>query len=158
VVSGGAGAALWIFQDLVEIKITGEQTAGAYSVLEDWPAPTYSPQLHIHVAEDELVQILDGEFTLATEAGERKLSAGDVVRVPKGTPHAFRNTGERSGHRLVLFVPAGPERLWAEVGVPAENRDTPPPNSTDPAAFLAAAKRHGLVVLGSRRRQSPDDG
>lgn len=153
VVTSGSGTALWIFQDLIELKILGEETGGAYSLLEDWPAPTYAPLLHVHTAEDEVVHILDGDFVLATEAGERELSVGDVVRVPKGTPHAFRNVGERSGHRLVLFAPAGPELLWAEVGVPAVDRATPPPNPTDPSRFLEAAERHGLVVLGAHRQQ-----
>jgi len=152
VLAPGSGNALWVFQDLVEILITGEETGEAYSLLEDWPAPTYAPLLHVHVAEDEIVRILSGTFTFATEEDERELSAGDLVRIPKGTPHAFRNTGESAGHRLVAFMPAGPERLWAEVGIPATDRETPPPNPTDLSGFLAAADRHGLKLLGAGQR------
>lgn len=150
VIDRGAGQALWVFQDLVEIKISGDETDGAYSLLEDWPAPTYAPTMHIHTREDEVVQILDGSFTLATSDAERELAAGDAVRIPKGTPHAFRNVGSEPGHRLIVFAPAGPERLWAEVGVPATDRSTPPPNPTDLRPFLEAARRHGLEVVRGR--------
>jgi mannose-6-phosphate isomerase-like protein (cupin superfamily) len=146
---GGSRQALWVFQDLVEIKISGKETGGAYCLLEDWPAPTYAPLLHVHRAEDEVVTILDGTFAFATEQGETEVSAGDMVRIPKGTAHAFRNLGETPGRRLVLFVPAGPDRLWEEVGTPALDRSNPPPNPTDLSAFLAAAQRHGLEIVGA---------
>jgi mannose-6-phosphate isomerase-like protein (cupin superfamily) len=148
VTSRDSREALWIFQDLVEIKVSGKQTGGAYCLLEDWPAPSYAPLLHIHRAEDEIVTILDGEFAFVTETGQTEAKAGDVVRIPKGTPHAFRNLRDTPGRRLVLFVPAGPDRLWEEVGTPAFDRTTPPPDPTDVSAFLAAAQRYGLEVVG----------
>jgi mannose-6-phosphate isomerase-like protein (cupin superfamily) len=138
--------ALWIFQDLVEIKVPGEQTGDAYCLLEDWPAPTYAPVLHIHRAEDEIVRILDGRFLFVTEHEQTEVNVGDIVRIPKGTAHAFHNISDAAGHRLVMFVPAGPDRLWREIGTPAIDRTTPPPNPTDLHGFLDAARRHGLEI------------
>jgi len=138
---------VWVFGDLVEIKLDGEQTGGAYSLLEDWPGPGYAPALHVHERADEVVHILGGRFRLLDRDGERELAPGDTVRIPMGTAHAFANAGDEQGHRLVMFCPAGPELLWAEIGVPAADRTTPPAARPDMRRFAEAARRHGLTIV-----------
>ena len=51
-----------------------------------------SAQRHWHSREDELVYVLEGEVTLVSDAGERRLVAGDFAGFPAG--HA-------DGHRIV---------------------------------------------------------
>ncbi len=61
---------------------------------------------HIHRAQEERFEVLDGELTF--RAGRRRgvLRAGDVLVVPSGTVHAFRNDGDVDAHFVAEFRPA----------------------------------------------------
>jgi mannose-6-phosphate isomerase-like protein (cupin superfamily) len=136
---GAMSEAVWFLGDLIEIRLGAERTDGAFCVLEDHPAPGFAPVAHIHRDEDEIVHVLEGEFVLETHDGRQELVVGETVWIPKGTLHAFHNVGASAGHRLVTFVPAGPERLYREFGTAAP--DAPPP---DRARLADAAARYGF--------------
>jgi uncharacterized cupin superfamily protein len=59
------------------------------------PPGNWSSQRHWHSHEDEFVLVLSGELTLATDAGEEILVAGDCAGFPKGLAdgHHFINRG-----------------------------------------------------------------
>ncbi|MGQ9552198.1 MAG: cupin domain-containing protein [Candidatus Bathycorpusculaceae bacterium] len=65
----------------------------------------YSP-LHSHPWEHE-VFILEGEGIVVGEEGEKRFRAGDVVFVPPGEKHQFRNDGPK----LVKFLCVVPYTL-----------------------------------------------
>jgi hypothetical protein len=50
--------------------------------------------------------------------------------------------GDGPGRHLEIFIPAGLEKMFQEVGEPADATDAEPP--PDPARLLAAAPRYGL--------------
>jgi len=60
------------------------------------PPGQWSSQRHWHVAEDELVYVLDGEVVLVTDAGEEVLRAGDCAGFKAGVPdgHHLQNRSE----------------------------------------------------------------
>jgi quercetin dioxygenase-like cupin family protein len=147
----GSGRAVWFLDDLLEIKLTGEETGGALCVLEDHPAPGFRPLLHLHRNEDEIVYVIEGELVLVSGEGEgeRALSPGSLVQVPRGTPHAFQNRGGAPARRLVMFTPAGVERFFLEVGVPASDRSSPPSDGPGPGQLLEAAARYGWEIVGA---------
>jgi mannose-6-phosphate isomerase-like protein (cupin superfamily) len=146
VIEDGSGEAVWFLDDLLEIKLTGAQTGGSLCLLEDHPAPGFQPLLHLHRNEDEIVYILEGEVVLVTEEGETALGPGALAKIPRGTFHAFQNRGERAARRLVAFTPAGIERFFLEVGIPARDRRSPPAERQDPRQLLAAAARYGWEI------------
>lgn len=102
--------------------------------------------MHAHTREEAVVHILEGRFVFDAGGRERDVGPGDTVRIPAGVPHAFHNCAARAGHQLVLFAPAGPDALWA-VGVPAQDRATPPDERVDVRRLAAAAQRHGLEIV-----------
>jgi quercetin dioxygenase-like cupin family protein len=61
--------------------------------------------MHRHLKSEEVVYLLSGEGVLLLGAGERTLRAGDLVVVPRDTPHAFTPTGEGPAVLLQTFVP-----------------------------------------------------
>jgi mannose-6-phosphate isomerase-like protein (cupin superfamily) len=66
------------------------------SVLEHAARRGDSPPLHLHVNEDEIFHILEGDFRFQIGTEERNGQAGDTVLAPKGIPHTYRvesNTG-----------------------------------------------------------------
>lgn len=43
--------------------------------------------LHVHEKSDELFYVIEGAFTLETDREQFRLQTGDLIIVPKGTPH-----------------------------------------------------------------------
>lgn len=60
--------------------------------------------LHSHSHEHE-VFVLEGDGVFVCEGQEHEIGAEDVVFVPGGIEHQFRNTGE-SGLRFLCLIPA----------------------------------------------------
>ncbi len=61
--------------------------------------------LHRHLQSEEVLYLLSGEGTLQLALDVRTLRAGDLVVVPRNTPHAFTPTGKDPAVVLQLFTP-----------------------------------------------------
>ncbi|WP_339948090.1 cupin domain-containing protein [uncultured Albimonas sp.] len=74
-------------------------------------APGGSASRHLHRSEWQVIYMLDG--TAELEIGDeprRPLAAGDMVRIPPGTPHLFDVTGDVPAKVLVIYSPPlGPD-------------------------------------------------
>lgn len=134
---------LWVMGALLEIVIDGDQTEGAYAVAEDRSLPGFGPPPHVHTHEDEAFYVIEGEYLFGSEDTEVRAGPGTFVHAPKGHLHWWRNVGEGPGRHLEIFVPAGLERMFEEIGDPVDDPDAgaPPPN---PERLLEAAARYGL--------------
>jgi quercetin dioxygenase-like cupin family protein len=108
----------------MSIKVAGADTGGTLAILEWTGAPGTGTPPGIHHRDDETVYLLDGEFTAQVGRGNFKATAGSFVYVPKGTVHAFRNTGTAVAHALFVFAPAGLEGIFEELAqLPAGAHD-----------------------------------
>jgi len=138
------GESVWLVGDTYTVKLSGEQTGGMFSLSEAIVPAGGGPPPHIHYQEDETFVVLEGELIL--EADERTLPApiGTVLHVPKGVRHGFRNVGGTPARMLFLYTPAGMERMFEEIGRPAQAGVPAPPNSPEDVARMAsvAAKYH----------------
>jgi mannose-6-phosphate isomerase-like protein (cupin superfamily) len=132
---------LWVMGSLLQIVIGGDQTGGAYAVAEDRSSPGFGPPPH---GEDEAFYVIEGEYLFGGEDGEVRAGPGTFVHAPKGHLHWWRNVGEGPGRHLEIFVPAGLEKMFEEVGEPASSTDSDPP-PPDPARVLDAAPRYGVT-------------
>ena len=94
----------------VRVKVAGETTGGAYSVIEEID-PLDSP-LHVHEREDELFIVLEGKHVYTVGDQEVEAGPGDAVFAPRGVPHAQRRVVPRSGRELVVISPAGLESFF----------------------------------------------
>ncbi len=146
VLPANQGRAIWFLDTLSLIKVTGEQTGGAFAQVEQiLPAGSRTPY-HIHYREDESVYLIEGEATFFT--GERRLTAkaGSVIFLPRGIPHGFRI--ERPSRTLVLAAPAGFEDFVCEAGREAPQRILPPDEPPNPENLTRIAARYGIEILG----------
>ena len=134
---------LWVMGSLLQIVIGGEQTGGAYAIAEDRSSPGFGPPPHVHEREDEAFYVIEGEYLFGGDDGEVRAGPGTFVHAPKGQLHWWRNVGDGPGRHLEIFVPAGLERMFEEIGEPAHAGDSPPP--PDPARLLEAAPRYGVT-------------
>lgn len=62
---------------------------------------------HVHPDQDEFIYVLEGELDL--HLGDEQLTAGvgDLIRMPRGTPHAYFTRGDVQARALFWVSPAG---------------------------------------------------
>ena len=144
------GEAFWLLGMLETIKISREDTAGQFGLVEIVvPAGLGSPW-HVHPEEDEWFYIIDGEFTVYVGETRLSLRAGSLAFGPKGVPHTFIAEPPDGGKALVGFQPCQFEGFIREVGEPAPERVVPPPLDTPPdmERLIPIAARNGFEILG----------
>lgn len=128
--------------DTYTILLTGEQTAGRYTLIDMHVPPGGGPPPHRHDFE-EMFHVLEGEIE-ATFRGEKSVvRTGETINIPANAPHSFTNASDRPARLLCMCPPSGQEEFFMEVGVPVASRTTmpPEPDETAQAAFLAKARR-----------------
>lgn len=93
----GTGPAYWGPGDHYTFLVTGEESAGSTFAMEALVPPGGGPPPHVHRQEDETFYVLDGELEFLL--GEELVTGrtGDVVFVPRGTVHRFRNADTGNG-------------------------------------------------------------
>ncbi|SFS66392.1 cupin domain-containing protein [Paenibacillus sp. BC26] len=110
------------------IRVKGEDTNGTYSLIEvimdPKNEPPYGPMLHIHQRTDEIFRILEGKARFHVNGAEFNAEVGDIVTIPKGTPHAFANFGDSRLHVQIMFTPGGEEAFWQSInGLPLDQME-----------------------------------
>jgi quercetin dioxygenase-like cupin family protein len=143
------GEAHWLLGMLEVVKISGEETGGAYGLLEVTVRAGEGSPWHVHPDEDEWFYVLEGEFTVYVGEKRLSLTSGSFAFGPKGVPHTF--IGETNGAKaLIGFQPFHFEGFLREVGEPATERALPPRLAAPPDMkwLLPIAERNGMVILG----------
>jgi quercetin dioxygenase-like cupin family protein len=100
----------------VLFKVWGEETGGAFSIVEHPMEPGRLVPPHTHQNEHELSYVLEGEFGVRIGEREYKAGPGSYVFKPKGVPHTFWNAGTEPARLLEIIYPAGLERFFEELG------------------------------------------
>jgi quercetin dioxygenase-like cupin family protein len=107
------------------IKIQGDQTSGALSIIEGlYPPGNFTPP-HRHVKTDEVGYILEGELGVMVAEEDFQAGAGTFFLRPKGVPHALWNITDRPVRYLDMYTPAGLE-AWFEELARLTTASTPP--------------------------------
>ena len=107
----------WNVGGPITCKISSQQTAGAYTVLEFILNPQGGPPLHVHHREDELFYVVEGECIVGSKEQSYQASAGTLVRFPKGTAHFFRNESSAPCKLLITAIPGGLDHYFSEIAV-----------------------------------------
>ena len=147
----GTGLAeVWWLGGHVAIKCDSAQSCGRVAQLEfDDPRGT-APPVHIHHAEDETFYVISGAMTIFAGDDRFDATAGDFVFVPRGTPHSYIVTSERS-RLLATFSPAGVEAIFPEVGVRDDGNGTPSPADAvppPPEELARTCARYSCEIVG----------
>ena len=71
-----------------------------------FPEETFVPP-HVHPHQDEYIYVLDGRIDLLLDGEKTSAATGDLVRMPRGIPHAFFNNSGRPVSALFWAAPAG---------------------------------------------------
>lgn len=133
VTRASAGPSYWQLDILWSPLVTTEQTKGAYSLMEQLMPAKAGPPPHVHDQGDELFYILEGE--LALQLGDQVVdgTAGQLVRIPAGTPHSFA-VRSQTARVLNFYVPGMLDTQVAMLGTAAASFRLPARADQHPAS------------------------
>ena len=96
------------FNPMGILKVSGKDTKGQYCLFEtvNELGPMAGPPLHLHKYQDEVFQIIEGEYLFQVGDQKIKASAGDIVFGPRKVPHTFYQLSKK-GHMIFGYNPAG---------------------------------------------------
>jgi quercetin dioxygenase-like cupin family protein len=134
-------AHLGLVGDTYTILVTGDDTAGKYTLIDMHIPPGGGPPPHRHDFE-EMFTVLEGEVELSFRGQNLVARTGETVNVPANAPHGFRNAASQAARLLCMCTPSGQEEFFMAVGVPVISRTEPPPalDGETQAAFIAKSK------------------
>jgi quercetin dioxygenase-like cupin family protein len=110
------GQSAWLGGLRVEIKIAGNQTGRAFSLVEATLEPGRLIPPHVHTREDEYSYVLEGEIGARIGDQIMQATAGCTVMRPRGIPHTLWNVGPLPARMLDPITPAGLETYFMELG------------------------------------------
>ena len=112
--------------DTYTILVTGQDTAGQYTLIDMHVPPGGGPPPHRHDFE-EMFTVLDGEVRVTFRGETIVARPGQTINVPANAPHSFTNASGAAARLLCICAPAGQEEFFAQVGVTVPTRRSTPP-------------------------------
>ena len=148
VLVAGEGRSIWVTGDRYTIKCSGNDTSGAYALMEAIVPPGGGPPPHIHSREDEAFYVLEGELQFHAEDRSFTATSGAWVTLARGSLHYFKNTGSKPARMLIVVTPAGLEDFFLEIGREAVEGESEPvtPTPEDIKKLLETAPSYGIEI------------
>ena len=140
-------ASYWGPGDRYIFLVTGRESQGSCFMVECLVPQGGGPPMHIHMREDEMFYLLDGNISVTVDGVTTPAGAGAFFHIPKGIPHTYTNVGDRVAKMLAVFTPAGMEGWFEEALDPAPDDGSLGPAAT-PALLqrmLATGPKYGVV-------------
>lgn len=133
----------------LQVRLPGTASDGALEVIETLNAPGFGPPLHRH-PETEVFRVLAGRYLFEVDGRRFIAETGDLVSVPGGTPHAFRNISDEPARQLVMILP-GFDAMAFFTGLGEVMRNGVPP----PGVLNAFGQRWRVEFLGPPLADTP---
>jgi len=133
------------------VVITGEQTHGAYALIDMLIPPNGGPGPHSHAGFQEAFFVLEGEVEIRTENETFTAHTGSFVNIPVGgLVHCFKNKSGNTARLLCTVVPSGLEAFFREIGTPVEAGTFLPAPPMTPAGMerlISIAEKYGQKIF-----------
>lgn len=138
----GGERSFWSMGQLVTFLATGDETRGRFCLIESVVGRGRELPPHVHSREDAAYYLLEGEALF--HAGDEVLPAspGNLIFIPRGTPHSMRLRTEQA-RLLTLASPAGIEGWYRAAAEPARELIVPPLA----AVHTGAEREFGIELL-----------
>jgi len=116
IVRENEGRSINVLGDMQTIKLTGKDTNGLFTLIEEHNDPGTGIPLHVHTNEDEIFKVIEGEMELTVGDKTTILKAGDLAFGPRGIPHSWRIVGDKKAKVILSVFPSGIENMFEELG------------------------------------------
>jgi quercetin dioxygenase-like cupin family protein len=108
VLDAGGGELLTFPGVSTRIKVRGEMTNGAWTLIESTVAPQFAGfKRHVHSRITETFYLLEGVLTLELDGTEFECKPGALVVIPPGVRHAYWNATDAPAKYLLHIAPGG---------------------------------------------------
>jgi quercetin dioxygenase-like cupin family protein len=150
--AGASPEQLWFLNTLHTVRVRHDEGEDGISVMETLASHGDSPPLHVHQTEDEIFHVLEGQLRMRAGDADVTIGAGETLLAPKGVPHTYRVESPEGARWLVITTRGDFERFVHSLSRPAERPELPmpqgPPMSAQADALAAAAREHGIELVG----------
>ena len=125
-------------------RTTSADSNGERVVVEAFVEPSGAvASAHLHPAQEECFEMLDGELEFRIRKRTLVAKAGDRILVPAGTPHRFRNVGTETAHFVCTVTPPrGFEQLIETMFSLAEDGKVNRKGMPSPLRLAVIARHH----------------
>lgn len=137
VITSAQARSLIVLGDHQTIRLTGRETGGAYTLIEQNNVAGIGVPRHVHKNEDETFHIVEGEVTFEVNDDTIVAQSGTTVHVPRGVPHSFMVSGEGNTKVMLIISPPGLEAMFEEM-------HALPPGPPDMAQIMGICERYGI--------------
>jgi quercetin dioxygenase-like cupin family protein len=127
------------------IRISGEETGGAFTVIEIRVPPGVSGPLHVHHNEHQTDHVVEGELVFTVGEETIAADAGTIVHCPKDVPHSFSNESDDEALVYDWLHPAGFEEFMARAVPHVTDLSDPP--ELDMKQVMELAPEYGVEFL-----------
>jgi mannose-6-phosphate isomerase-like protein (cupin superfamily) len=131
-----------VFGDPVDVLVTSEMTDGLFAILVQTCAPGGGPPPHVHQREDEIFQVIEGDFALLQDNAWKPVAPGQIVVGVRGAVHTFRNLGSTVGKIMVIASPGGLDHYLEEI--------SPLSLPQDVARITEISDRYGITFVAAQ--------
>jgi quercetin dioxygenase-like cupin family protein len=125
------------------LKMQSGETAESVMAFEEAAPPGTETPMHLHHDSDEVTYVLSGEFTFKIGDEVTVGGAGTCAFMPRGVPHAWKNTGAEAGRALFLYTPAAAGKMFEDL-----RRMQRSLASMDDGEIAETFRRYGWEVTG----------
>ena len=139
---------IWFLGLATWIRADKDNTQGIVSVVEQTIPVGFASPWHVHHDEHEAFLVLEGEMEVTVGDETVVLGEGAFGFGPKGIPHGFRITGDKTA-RIILMT-SGPNfgDFVRAVSQPWSDTPPPPPGPEAMPMLLELAEKHNLTIFG----------
>lgn len=140
IVRSNEGKTINVLGDVQTIKLTGKDTNGLFTLIEEENVPGTGIPLHVHENEDEVFKVIEGMMELTVGDTTTVLNAGDVAFGPRGVPHTWKIIGDQKAKVILSVFPSGIEIMFEELS-------SLPPGPPDFPKVAEVCGRYGVTFI-----------
>src|SRR5437870_13836259 len=125
------------------LKLLGGETGDSIMLFEETAPAGTETTFHLHRDSDEVAYVLSGVVTFKIGDEVTVGGPGTCAFMPRGVPHAWKNSGAETGRVLFLYTPAGAGGLLEE-----QQRMDRASASMDEREATELRQRYGWEIVG----------
>jgi mannose-6-phosphate isomerase-like protein (cupin superfamily) len=133
---------------LMKRLLSREQTSGQFCLFENTSGGNTKTPIHVHASDDETIYLIEGELTAVIDGRPRRLTSGESIFLPRGTPHQLMNMSGSPCRYILIGTPAMFDRFVEEAGRELQPDEiVTPPTPEEIERLREVSPKFGITLL-----------